>query len=174
VVSFTPRPLYPADKSPCTHWIGGWLGPRAGLDDVENRKFLNPAGLKPPTPLSSRQSLFRLSYPDSSYSVTSLDFINFIICTSPLLLNKSVPRTYAVTDESKSCGSVMQTQFINSLQWARRFSWAGTTRDMCLRFLLLPGLQTTQSRVTMATKTGFFYPDLAWKCLGITAEQQNA
>jgi hypothetical protein len=23
-----------------TRWIGGWVGPRAGLDDVEKRKFL--------------------------------------------------------------------------------------------------------------------------------------
>jgi hypothetical protein len=34
VVSFTPRP------GPGTHWIAGWMDPRAGLDDVEKRKFL--------------------------------------------------------------------------------------------------------------------------------------
>jgi hypothetical protein len=26
---------------PVTHWIGGWVGPRAGLEDVERRKFLH-------------------------------------------------------------------------------------------------------------------------------------
>jgi hypothetical protein len=30
----------PEERAPGTHWIGGWVGPRAGLDDVENRKFL--------------------------------------------------------------------------------------------------------------------------------------
>jgi hypothetical protein len=25
--------------TPGTHWIGGWVGPRAGLDDVEKRKI---------------------------------------------------------------------------------------------------------------------------------------
>jgi hypothetical protein len=41
VVSFTPRPLYPhRKKPPGTHCIGDWVGPRAGLDDVEKRKFL--------------------------------------------------------------------------------------------------------------------------------------
>ena len=30
-VSTTPRPLYPR-KRPGTHCIGGWMGPRAGLD----------------------------------------------------------------------------------------------------------------------------------------------
>jgi hypothetical protein len=28
------------ERAPGTHWIGGWVGPRAGLDDVEKRKFL--------------------------------------------------------------------------------------------------------------------------------------
>jgi hypothetical protein len=35
VVTFTPRPLYPREKAPGTHWIGGMVDPRAGLDDVE-------------------------------------------------------------------------------------------------------------------------------------------
>jgi hypothetical protein len=30
----------PAGKGPGTHWIGGWVGPRAGLDAKEKRKFL--------------------------------------------------------------------------------------------------------------------------------------
>jgi hypothetical protein len=29
-----------------THWIGGWVGPRAGLKDVEERKFLTIPGLE--------------------------------------------------------------------------------------------------------------------------------
>jgi hypothetical protein len=40
MVTFTPRPLYPRVKKTGTHLIGGWEGPRAGLDDVEKRKFL--------------------------------------------------------------------------------------------------------------------------------------
>jgi hypothetical protein len=27
-------------NAPGTHWIGGWLDLRAGLDDLEKRKFL--------------------------------------------------------------------------------------------------------------------------------------
>jgi hypothetical protein len=30
----------PWERAPGTHWIGGWVGPRAGLDDMEKRKFL--------------------------------------------------------------------------------------------------------------------------------------
>jgi hypothetical protein len=25
----------PRERTPGTHWIGGWMGPRAGLDDME-------------------------------------------------------------------------------------------------------------------------------------------
>jgi hypothetical protein len=32
--------------TPRTHWIGGWVGPRAGLDDVKKRKFLTLPGLE--------------------------------------------------------------------------------------------------------------------------------
>jgi hypothetical protein len=30
----------PGCFTPGTHWIGGWLDPRAGLDNGEKRKFL--------------------------------------------------------------------------------------------------------------------------------------
>jgi hypothetical protein len=32
--------------TPGTYWIGGWVGPGAGLDDVEKRKFLTLPGLE--------------------------------------------------------------------------------------------------------------------------------
>jgi hypothetical protein len=32
VVSFTLLLLYSRRKAPGTHWIGGWVGPRTGLD----------------------------------------------------------------------------------------------------------------------------------------------
>jgi hypothetical protein len=28
------------DRAPGTHWIGGWMDPWAGLDDMEKRTFL--------------------------------------------------------------------------------------------------------------------------------------
>jgi hypothetical protein len=42
----------PPMKSPSAHWIGGRVGPRAGLDDVEKRKFLTLPGLKPQPSIS--------------------------------------------------------------------------------------------------------------------------
>jgi hypothetical protein len=54
--------LYPGERAPGTHWIGGWVGPRTGLDAVKKRKISHC--------LESNQgrcslSLYRLSYPDS-------------------------------------------------------------------------------------------------------------
>jgi hypothetical protein len=42
VVSFTPRLLYSQVKSPSTHWIGGWVGPKAYLDTVVKGKIPSP------------------------------------------------------------------------------------------------------------------------------------
>jgi len=45
---FTPR-----EKARDTHWIGGWVGPRTGLDTVVNRTIPSPC----------RDSILRLSSP---------------------------------------------------------------------------------------------------------------
>jgi hypothetical protein len=42
VVNFTLPPVYPRENSPCTRCIGGWVGPRAGLEAVEYRNILCP------------------------------------------------------------------------------------------------------------------------------------
>jgi hypothetical protein len=36
----------PRESAPGTHWIGGWVDLRTGLNDVEKRKFLTLPGLK--------------------------------------------------------------------------------------------------------------------------------
>jgi hypothetical protein len=57
----------PAALPPGTHWIGGWVDPRAGLDDVEKRNHLTLPGLELRS-LGRRarsQSLYRLRYPGS-------------------------------------------------------------------------------------------------------------
>jgi hypothetical protein len=69
VVSFRPLPLYLEERAPGTHWIGGWVGPRAGLDDVEKRKFLTLPGLelRPLCRPARSQSPYRMRYPGSHY-----------------------------------------------------------------------------------------------------------
>jgi hypothetical protein len=48
VVNFTPQSPYPRGNNPRTHQIGGWVGRRAGVDEVE--KILDPTGTRNPTP----------------------------------------------------------------------------------------------------------------------------
>jgi hypothetical protein len=46
-----PGRFTPGQKAPGTHWIRGWVDPRASLDDVE--KILDPTGTRTPTLRSS-------------------------------------------------------------------------------------------------------------------------
>jgi hypothetical protein len=34
------------EVAPGIHWIGGWVDPRVGMDDVEDRTFLTLPGLE--------------------------------------------------------------------------------------------------------------------------------
>jgi hypothetical protein len=63
-----PDRITPGERTYGTHWIGGWVGPRAGLDDVEKRKFLILPGLelRPVGRPARSQSLYQLRYPTSS------------------------------------------------------------------------------------------------------------
>jgi hypothetical protein len=56
---FTPKEIVPG-----SHWIGGWVGPRSGLENVE-RKFLTLSGLelRPLDRPARSQSLYRLRNP---------------------------------------------------------------------------------------------------------------
>jgi hypothetical protein len=53
VVSVTPRPRFtPGERTPGTHWTGGWVGPRAGLDTGDRGKILFPCrGSNPDRPV---------------------------------------------------------------------------------------------------------------------------
>jgi hypothetical protein len=47
-----PGRLSPKERTPSTHWTGGWVGPRVGLDPGEE-KILDPTGTRTPTRRSS-------------------------------------------------------------------------------------------------------------------------
>jgi len=42
MIRIKPWLLYPQGKSPCTHWIGGWVSPKVSMDTVAKRKILIP------------------------------------------------------------------------------------------------------------------------------------
>jgi hypothetical protein len=68
----------PGERAPSTHWIGGWVHPRADLDDVE--KILDPTRIQIPTPQSSSLSPDATSTMLSQLDmyVSEQNFINFV------------------------------------------------------------------------------------------------
>jgi hypothetical protein len=63
----TPGCFTPRKRAPSTYWIGRWMGPRAGLDNILKWKFLFPPGLelRPLGHPAHSQSLYWLRYPKS-------------------------------------------------------------------------------------------------------------
>jgi hypothetical protein len=57
----------PEERASGTHWIGGWVDTRAGLDDLEKINFLILPGLdlRPLSRAARSQSKYRLHYPVS-------------------------------------------------------------------------------------------------------------
>jgi hypothetical protein len=46
-----PDALSPGERTPGTHWTGGWVGPRAGLDTEDRGKILSSLpGIEPRSP----------------------------------------------------------------------------------------------------------------------------
>jgi hypothetical protein len=71
MVGFTVRLLYSRGKSPGIHWIGGWMGPKTGMDDVEE-KNLAPTGTRNPTPRPSTVNNYK------SLVVTKFNQVRFL------------------------------------------------------------------------------------------------
>jgi hypothetical protein len=67
VVSVTPRPRFsPGERTPGTHYTGGWVCPRAGLDtEVSGKSPFASAGIEPRSPgrPTRSQTLYWLRYP---------------------------------------------------------------------------------------------------------------
>jgi hypothetical protein len=40
----------PGERALGTQWVGDWVDPIGGLDDVEKKKFYNPTETQTPTP----------------------------------------------------------------------------------------------------------------------------
>jgi hypothetical protein len=64
-----PGRFTPSERAPGVRWIGGWVDPRAGMDDMEKREFLTLPGLElqPLGRPARSQSLYRLRYPGSLF-----------------------------------------------------------------------------------------------------------
>jgi hypothetical protein len=60
----SPGRFIPGEDAPLTHFIGGWVGPRADLDAVEKRRIFCSCRQSDLGRLARRPSIYRLSYPD--------------------------------------------------------------------------------------------------------------
>jgi hypothetical protein len=85
-----PAALPPAERAPVTHWIGGWVDLRAGLDNLEKKKFLTLPGLEL-RPVDSRYTDYAI--PAHAASNTG------IYCSS----DKVVARLYSVQCTVQYC-----------------------------------------------------------------------
>jgi hypothetical protein len=58
-----PGRFTPGERAPSTHWTGGWVGPRTGLNDVKRKLLTLPRlELRPHGRPAHSQSLYRLGY----------------------------------------------------------------------------------------------------------------
>jgi hypothetical protein len=76
-VSSPCRALAPGKWPPGTHWIGSWVGPRAGLDTEVRRKILSPLpGIEPRSPGRPirSQTLYWQSYMKQQLKSDEMDF----------------------------------------------------------------------------------------------------
>jgi hypothetical protein len=66
----------PQERAPSTHWILGWVNPKAGLDNLEKRKFLTLSGLelRPLGHPARSQVLYRLHYYSSNKNAVANGF----------------------------------------------------------------------------------------------------
>jgi hypothetical protein len=79
VVSTTPRLLYHRERTGTTHCTGGWVGPRAGLDECETFRPPTPTGIRSTDRQACSQSLYRLSYPAHVLPYGKWEIYNVII-----------------------------------------------------------------------------------------------
>jgi hypothetical protein len=81
-----PGRFTPGEIVPGTLWIGSWVGPRAGLDDVEKRKSLTlpRLELRPLGRPARSRSLYRLSYLGSLISKVVVHIVPNVLYIQPI------------------------------------------------------------------------------------------
>jgi hypothetical protein len=69
-----PGRFTPGERAPGIYWIGDWMGPRFGLDNVEKRKLLSLPELELRRLGRPAQSLYRLPIPAKIYILKTISF----------------------------------------------------------------------------------------------------
>jgi hypothetical protein len=66
---FTPR-----ERAPGTHWIGGWVGPSAGLDAVVKKKYRASAEIRTPDHPAHRPAQYHWAITATKIILEYVDF----------------------------------------------------------------------------------------------------
>jgi hypothetical protein len=119
-----PATLPPRERTPSTHSIGGWVGPRANLNDVEGR-FLTLPGFElwPLSCPARSQLLYRLCYPGS-----------YLFFTNLLVISNDNNCSHFLCDGflDQAAGSVEGCGWAN-YKWVHSWNLPGTdTKGLCL------------------------------------------
>jgi hypothetical protein len=103
MVRFMPWLIFPEERVTGTHCIRDWVGPRAGLNDMEKRRFLTLPRLKlqPLSRTACNQSLSLLHYPGSCEHLHIVPTNNYSAVTNVHTLQF----TAACTESSQSAVS---------------------------------------------------------------------
>jgi hypothetical protein len=119
VISFTPRTLYPRERAPGIHCIGGWVDPRAGLNYMENWKFLTllRLELRPLCRPARSQSLYRLRYPGSLILTLTKSFFQWLF--QPIRFRNHFSRTVGLLG---LVISPSQSLYLNTRQHKQRIN----------------------------------------------------
>jgi hypothetical protein len=124
---FTPREIA-ADN----HWIGGWVGPRAGLDVVEKRKILRCREINPDRPGRS-PSLYRTTryhiQKDGTFHIHPYE--NLISCAKSvfflLIQRDQFLHSYYVTSETTWAVLMFIIQSRHNTSWRVECTAEGAT-----------------------------------------------
>jgi hypothetical protein len=141
VVSLTPRPLYPRGNSPTrTHWIGGWVSPRAGPHIMEERKIVPLPGIETrpsrPYPVAIPTELSRLSR--STYFHSAYQYDN-IECN---VQRRVSPRRHVPSQLHTSLRIAIHICFL-------RTGWRTLSRDDAAEDMVQPEVGLGSSRLRM-------------------------
>jgi hypothetical protein len=88
VVSSTSSPFTSGERDPGTDWTGGWVNPRAGLDDMEKWKFLPPACSVVPYPLGYQTAVGTYSSVLLIWHMSCLFTHHLQISIGPVCINR--------------------------------------------------------------------------------------
>ena len=98
-----PAVLYPRER-PDTHCIGGWVGPRAGLDRCGKSR---PIGIRSPDHPARSQSLYRLRYAAHKYKYTKNK-----LCTNLVLFTRLYRDARSTSSEIRHYVSEISSAFL--------------------------------------------------------------